>query len=500
VSRGSVPRLFACCGTLALLAIAATPGPAGSAQWTLRQLPPLRNSENHPIQFGISGISCPTESLCVAVGGRQGTFAFSQNPTGGVDSWHMTKLEYPVGPGRTCVAGEPDCEPPSGALQAVSCASEGLCALTTYDGWIFVSADPAGGTAAWSAVNVNVQGQKGATHLISISCPSPAFCAAVSGGSNNANAGRVLTSTNPIAGQWRSTQLSSSLDFRGISCGTPSLCVAVAKEGRLFVSTDPTGGAAAWVAAGTPGGPGNLEAVDCVSTLLCAAGNQTGNVLTSTNPAGGGSTWSENDVGGSVQITGISCPIASACVAVDNNGDVATSDDVTGGPGSWQFENLIPFHPSDPEEEPPVKGNALFAASCASASLCALAGTEGRVFTSTDPFSRSGPGPSHRGRRAPRRPRTTIVFAENFWKFSRTRRRHLRAHFRFFSRTRHRGFECKPDGRPYRRCRSPLRYWVEPGRHILRVRAIGPTGLRGPAASQRFRVYRPRTIAHLRGA
>jgi hypothetical protein len=200
-----------------------------------------------------------------------------------------------------------------------------------------------------------------------------------------------------------------------------------------------------------------------------------------------------------VQITGLSCPTATGCVAVDNNGDVAISGNVTGGPGSWHIENLIPFHPSGPEEEPPAPGNALFAASCASVSLCALAGTEGRVFTSTDPFSGPAPG-THRGKKAPRRPRTTIVFAENFWPFSRARRRHIRARFRFFSRTRNRGFECKRDNGRYRRCRSPLRYWVKPGRHTLRVRAIGTTGLRGPAAVKRFRFYRPQAVAHLRGA
>ena len=51
-----------------------------------------------------------------------------------------------------------------------------------------------------------------------------------------------------------------------------------------------------------------------------------------------------------------------------------------------------------------------------------------------------------------------------------------------------RGFECKRDRGPYRRCHSPLRYWVSHGRHVLRVRAIGPTGLRGPAAVKGFRV------------
>lgn len=100
--------------------------------------------------------------------------------------------------------------------------------------------------------------------------------------------------------------------------GTPSLCVAVAREGRIFVSTNPTGGTSAWEEAGTPGGLGDLEGVACVSTLLCAAGNLTGNILTSTAPASGGASWSEANAGGSVQITGVSCPTASRCVAVDN--------------------------------------------------------------------------------------------------------------------------------------------------------------------------------------
>ena len=93
----------------------------------------------------------------------------------------------------------------------------------------------------------------GATHLIGVSCPSPSLCVAVSGGSNNANGGKVLTSTNPASGNWKVADLGPSLDLRGVSCGTPSLCVAVAREGRMFVSTDPTGGASAWTGGGNPG-------------------------------------------------------------------------------------------------------------------------------------------------------------------------------------------------------------------------------------------------------
>ncbi len=357
----------------------------------------------------------------------------------------------------------------------------------SYEGFVYASTEPAGAADAWSPTVVN--DGDGATHLTAVSCPSPALCVAVSGGSNNSNGGKVLTSTDPTSGHWQAIQLSSSLDLRGVSCGSPSLCVAVAREGRIFVSTNPTGGASAWREAGTPGGPGDLEGVACASTLLCAAGNLTGNILTSTDPAGGRPSWSEANAGGSVQITGLSCPTMSRCLAVDNNGDVLTSTDPTGGAGSWHFENMVPFRPTENEKglEPPR--NALFSASCASTSLCALVGIDGRVFTATDPFSVPVDSPGqHRARKAPRRPRTVLVFAEHFWKVASSRHRRIRARFRFYSPTKARGFECKRDRGRYRPCDSPLRYWAGRGRHVLRVRAIGPTGLRGPAAIKHFRL------------
>ncbi|HEY5051997.1 MAG TPA: hypothetical protein VII45_01160, partial [Solirubrobacterales bacterium] len=450
------------------------------------QLPPTPGSAS----WGppLSGVSCPTESLCVAVGGLD-TLAFSETPAAGVAKWHVVNPLYPIGPGKTCVEGEPHCPEPAGRLNAVSCASQNLCVAVSYEGFVYVSTDPTGGAAAWSPTVVN-EGH-GNTHLIAVSCPSPSFCAAVSGGYKAS--GKVLTSTDPTSGDWQVAQLGSSLDLRGISCGTPSLCVAVAREGRIFVSTNPAGGASAWQETGAPGGPGDLEGVACVSTLLCAAGNLTGNVLTSTDPAGGGG-WSEADAGGSVQITGVSCPTAGGCVAVDNNGDVLTSTDPTGGAGSWSFENLVPFRPTEAEGQPPR--NALFSASCASTSLCALVGIDGRIFTATDPFSAPDPPSGIRRRKAPLRPRTILVFAEHFWKGSVTRHRRIRARFRFYSPTKARGFECKRDRGRYRRCRSPLRYWVTHGRHVLRVRAIGPTGLRGPASIKQFRVLRPIQTPH----
>ncbi len=489
--------ILSCCTIVVLATLAAPAGSAAASNWTLRQLPPMTPYEVEK-QSGptMSGISCPSESLCVAVGsagvdtsaGPADTLAFSQAPTGGLAQWHVVTPPSPSG-----VTERFD-------LSAISCASKSLCVAVSdgarmdgQKGFIYVSTDPTGGAAAWSPTVIN-EGRG----LFDVSCPSASFCAAVGG-----KGGKVFTSTDPVSGSWQMSQLAGSPELRGVSCGTPSLCVAIGKvgvtdtqagEGRIFVSTDPTGGASTWAEAGTPGGPVGLGGVSCASTLLCAAGNLTGNVLTSTDPSGGaGSSWSEVNAGTSMRITGVSCPTASRCVAVDDNGDVLTSTDPSGG-GSWHFENLVPFRPLTEGESP---RNGLFAASCASTSLCALVGSDGRIFTSTDPFSAPAKPPArHRGHKARLRPRTVLLPVE--WRYPQTPHRHIRVRARFYSHTRVRGFECKRDRGPYRRCHSPMRYWVSHGRHALRVRAIGPTGLRGPAALILFRIEHVR-VMHVPG-
>jgi hypothetical protein len=233
--------------------------------------------------------------------------------------------------------------------------------------------------------------------------------------------------------------------------------------------------------------------VSCVAATLCAFGDGGGNVLTSTDP--GGSPFALTNAGGAVQITGLTCPTTSRCVGVDNNGSVLTSTAPTGGSGAWTFESLVPFE-AEPAETGQFVENALWGASCPSISLCVLVGANSRVFSATEPFARpaapaggGGGGPAKKHAR--RRPRTHLVFAEGFWMGGVTRHRHLNARFHFYSRDGARGFVCKRDRGRWRPCHSPLRYWVSVGHHVLRVRAIGVTGLRGPVAMVRFVVSRP---------
>lgn len=475
---------------IALVIAAVAPAGAAASNWALRQLPPQPVGEGTSTERPfLYGASCPSESLCLAVGAFD-TIAFSRTPTQAADRWHVVNPRYDE-PKQSCLErGESIdfCSSPRGGIDAISCASENLCVAAGYEGNVFASTDPTGGAGAWSVTDVNAPGS--ARHLTAVSCPSPALCVAVSGAPGGAP-GTVVSSTDPAAGLWTAAQLPGSPDLRGVSCPTPALCVAVAKEGRIFVSTDPAGGASAWRQVPSPTAR-DLQGVSCVASLLCVAGDAGGNLLASTDPLGG-SPFSLANADGSVQITGLSCPTTDRCVAVDNNADVLTSTDPTGGPGSWTFENLVPFEAEAPDHGQFV-GNALWGASCASPSLCLLVGAESRIFTATAPFAAPKPSPAdgHAPQRRRLRPRTRLVFAEGFWMFSSTRHRHIRARFRFYSRDGARAFVCKPDRRRWRRCHSPLRYWVPVGRHTLRVRAIGSTGLRGPVARVRFEVKRPR--------
>jgi hypothetical protein len=466
-------RLTCLCVAALAFALLLPAAADAASKWQLVQLPAKALEGGGSQEVELRGVACPSETLCVVAGGS-GTIATSTAPTGGRSAWRVAYLETPG----------------KGAFDGASCVGESLCVVVGFEGGVAVSTNPTAGASAWAFTNVNVL-HDNAIHLTGVSCPSATLCVAVAGANTGGTAGKVLTTTAPASGQWQVTQLDPSLLFTGVSCSSPTLCVAVAHGGKIVASSDPTGGASAWRAVGAPGGAGDLEGVGCVESL-CAAGNATGNILTSTDPLGG-ATWSGAKAGIAALVTGVTCPTTSACLGVDNNGSVFTSTAPTGGSATWSAENLVPFEAAPGEAQ--FVRNALFAADCASTELCALVGADSRIFTSTTPFAAAaGPGPGKAGSAyaVPRRPKTFLVFAENFWRDSGTRRHRFRARFHFYSPTPTKGFECKRDRGRWRRCHSPLRYWVGIGAHALRVRAIGPTGLRGEPAVRHFRILHRR--------
>lgn len=430
-------------------------------------------------------VSCPVKSFCVSVG-ENDAVASSSNPDGGPAAW---KLVQPMGAAETdCRKDQiPSCLPPNRrGLRGVSCPTPQLCVVVSYEGYVYSSTDPGGGADDWKVVDAD--GPARDSHWMSISCASASMCVAVSG--ERETAGKVLSTTNPTgpASAWQVVQLDETLKFTGVSCGTPSFCIAVAEKGRLLASTNPTGGAAAWREVGTPGGPGDLKGVSCLAVALCVAGNAGGNLLASTNPAGTASSWRESDGGGSVQITGVSCAPSRQCAAVDNNGSALATDDPTVGGGGWSRTVVIPY--SDPETPYERPLNALFGISCPSSTFCAASGADGRIYTNDQPFSDSDGAGSAGGSRQSRRPRRPRVIVTENHSGLQVRNAHTKSgvFFRFHANGRVKGFLCSRDGHRFKACHSPVRYKVAAGRHVFRVRAIGLTGIKGPIVTRHFRV------------
>ncbi len=469
---------------LALSLGVVAPAQAQGPDWQVRQL------QGEAGKVMLFGMSCPTPSMCVAVGGNN-TLASSTNPTGDISAWDVAYV------GEGAVPTAPNGYFNGRQIRGVSCPSPSLCVAVTFEGIIYSSTNPTGGAGAWKAVDLDGKGPN--THMYGVSCPTVNFCAA------SAGKGRIATSTVPTgdAGDWTVTELDHPVELRGISCPSPSLCVAVGDDGDPFTfdsevasSTNPLAGD--WQSVGLPGGRGGLYGVSCPTPALCASGNLLGNAVVTTNPTGGAAAWSVFAGGGTVQITAASCVTTSRCVLVDNNADLLTSKNPTGGAGAWTFDNLIPYS-TDPNE---YNANAMFGVSCPSTELCAVAAARGKIITVKAPFAaeptevtktakkRGKHRKRHRKhRRGPKRPKARLGAQPG--PAIRTLNGHARVRFRFFAKGRIRGFECRIDRHRFKTCPSPKGYRLGSGRHVFRVRAVGLTGYRGPAAKVVFTAYTP---------
>jgi len=252
---------------------------------------------------------------------------------------------------------------------------------TDKSGDVLTSTDLSNGV--WEKANV-----AGPFPLGTPSCPSATLCVIP-------DMGGVVISTNPSGGAaaWTQTLLSapggSSASWEGVSCPSTTLCVAVGRS-TIATSTDPTGGAGAWSVVAAPdddvfGQPDLLNAVSCPIASFCIAVGALGMAYTSTDPTGGTTAWTgtETDTfavqicGGCVNLAnslvGVSCPTPALCVAIDPIGDVLTSTDPGASPANWTITAL---------NEQWIPLNYV---TCLSSTYC-LAGT----FYSSSPSSNSG--------------------------------------------------------------------------------------------------------------
>ena len=270
---------------------------------------------------GLTAISCPSASLCVA-GDVQGQTVASGNPGGGASAWNE-----PV-----------DADPSVNefGIESVSCASTSLCVAVDDKGNL-VTSTTATGVNSWSSP-VNVDGNPPDDGLSGVSCPTISLCVAVD------FTGHVVTSTNPTGGAsaWSSPiAVDSTNAFYAVSCASSTLCVAVDSGGNVVTSTNPAGGASAWSAPVAIGSGDTLTSVSCPSVSLCVVSDSSGYVMTSTSPAGGADAWSAPVRIDSNYLTSVSCGAPTLCVAVDFKGNAIASNDPTAGTTGWSTPTQI---------------------------------------------------------------------------------------------------------------------------------------------------------------
>lgn len=315
----------------------------------------------------LSGISCASLSLCVAVDGAGGAIV-STNPSAGAGaSWKALDIDS------------------SRALTAISCPSAALCVAVDSAGYAVVSTNPgagfpAGSGATWKALEID-EGRA----LSAVSCASTTLCVAVDGD------GHALVSTNPAAGSW-SDPAGSDIDganqLSGVSCSSNTLCTAVDENGQALLSLNPAAGPSTWHAREIDPSLG-LQAISCTASGVCVAVDSAGNAFASSNVgaaisgaagAGSGATWSSTAFDALGTPTAVACAATGLCVAADHTGYAFASDNPAAAPPSWLASELdIP--------------KTLSGVACVQEGLCAAVDANGRVFIATThaPSATTGP-------------------------------------------------------------------------------------------------------------
>jgi hypothetical protein len=352
----------------------------------------VTNIADHSGVGDLSAVSCPSSSLCVAVGSGSSAGLIEMRNSG---SWEVARLPHPA-------TGE------YGFLLAVSCGSPSSCmavGLThsqrggigpfaeSWDGRVWAlepTAPLPPDRVRKTCPTLSVCTYAGAV-LDAVSCTSASSCVAV-GTSDRAE---------PLVENWNGSQWSLAQAANGsgysllqsISCPSPSSCVAVGHDDQggkqIPIAESFDGGV--WHLMTSPMAPTgaqytSLDSVWCASATDCVAvgSSQDGSGRLSTlAETWDGSAWSiktsppaqsaSTGTGGlGSRLTSLSCLSATACIAIGYEGSAdystRTLADVWNG-ASWTIQPT-----------PDVKGDStdqLSGVACLSARTCLAVGVRG---------------------------------------------------------------------------------------------------------------------------
>jgi photosystem II stability/assembly factor-like uncharacterized protein len=276
----------------------------------------------------LAAIACPSASSCYAVGGTNEGAAILGTIDGG-KSWTVLAIptELP-GAGQTT------------ELTAIACPSVTVCYAINDQADYLVTTD-AGRT--WSGLSGLSAGGYGA----GIACPSVTTCVTV-------GESGILASTDAGASWVRQTEPLPTYGFAtarlsGVACPTTTDCYATGAigdndsdgGGEVIATTD---AGATWSATVQTPYFGGLAGISCPSPAICFAGDNdtptdgdvAGTIVRTENA---GTTWTNESLPfGLGPLSDLACPSPTSCFATSGTGVVATSD----GGSTWDLESLPP--------------------------------------------------------------------------------------------------------------------------------------------------------------
>jgi hypothetical protein len=283
---------------------------------------------------GLSSVSCPTSSFCVAVGPTNGVAVIYQD-----GSW-----------------GSPSLIDSGGTLTSVSCSSDSYCVAVDSSGDELTYENGSWGTP--TSID------SGGMGMTSVSCPASAdvpapFCVAVDISGN-----AVIDQ----GGTWGTPTMVDSNGLIGaVSCPTSSFCMAVDLDGDEVSYNGSSWSSPVVVASKT-----YLSSVSCTSSSFCAA---IGVVIGGGGINGYGFTWNGSSWSsgqelsaavGSFTQTSVSCTSGTFCQAVYSSPDAAMFNGT-----SWTVESGID-----------TEGN-LASVSCPTQAFCEAVDAAGYALTYT---------------------------------------------------------------------------------------------------------------------
>jgi len=309
---------------LALTSAAGAAGTTYTVKWA-RSVPLLNPNDGGGFDAAACAPTVASKALfCIAADVRGDIFA-TNHPAQSAKVWLRRYID------------------PKTAITGISCPSAQLCVAVDASGRVMHSTNPIGGIADWTKpvrVNPTAATGGGLAGFAAVDCPTTTFCIAVGNGASN----QIATTTNPTgpASAWTLTTVGNGVLLDSVSCAGATLCTVGGSN--IYYSATPTGGASAWKATAALSSSNSVVSSLACNTVKLCVGVGYGNAavgLSVGSSAPTSTTWSQGIIGadppsqGASVVDSVACPERNFCIAVDGASNAYT----TGTPvrGAWSL-------------------------------------------------------------------------------------------------------------------------------------------------------------------